>query len=122
MDQVNLTPRRLWPSLPEMSLRGKKLGLLLSTRPDQPGFKHGLGLAEAALSAGVEVYLYCIDDAVRGIDDPRLQSMAARGLKLYACAYAAQRRDLPVSGAAIFAGLGVVSDLIAATDRFVSFN
>ncbi len=105
-----------------MSLRGKKLGLLLSTHPDQPGFKHGLGLAEAALNEGVDVYLYCVDDAVHGVDLPPLQALAARGLKLYACAYAAQRRALPVNEKAIFAGLGVVSDLIAATDRFVSFN
>jgi hypothetical protein len=105
-----------------MSLRGKKLGLLLSTHPDQPGFQHGLGLAEAAISGGVDVYIYCIDDAVHGIGQPQLQSLAARGLNLYACAYAAQRRDLPVNDKAIFAGLAVVSDLIAATDRFVSFN
>ena len=105
-----------------MSLRGKKLGLLLSTHPDQPGFKHGLGLAAAALDEGVDVYLYCIDEAVRGIGNGQLQSMAARGLKLFACAYAAHRRGLPVNDTAIFAGLGVVSDLIASTDRFVSFN
>src|ERR1700722_12047115 len=43
-----------------VSLRGKKLGILLSAPPDRPGFQHGLGLAEAALSVGVEVYLYCI--------------------------------------------------------------
>lgn len=105
-----------------MSLRGKKLGLLLSTRPDQPGFQHALGLAETALNAGVDVYLYCIDDAVHGVGQPQLQSLAARGLKLYACAYAAHRRHLPVNEKAIFAGLGVVSDLMTATDRFVSFN
>lgn len=105
-----------------MSLRGKKLGVLLSTHPDQPGFKHGLGLAEAALNEGVDVYLYCVDDAVHGVSRPQLQSLAARGLKLYACAYAAQRRRLPVNDKATFAGLAVVSDLIAATDRFVSFN
>jgi len=105
-----------------MSLRGKKLGLLLSTHPDQPGFKHGLGLAEAAMNEGVVVYLYCIDDAIHGVNQPQLQSLAARGLKLYACAYAAHRRGLPVNDRAVFAGLAVVSDLIAATDRFVSFN
>lgn len=105
-----------------MSLRGKKLGLLLSVHPDQPGFRHGLGLAEAALNEGVDVYLYCIDDAVHGVEQPKLQALAARGLKLFACAYAAQRRHLPVNDKAVFAGLGVVSDLIAATDRFVSFN
>ena len=105
-----------------MSLRGKKLGVLLSTHPDQPGFKQGLCLAEAAMNEGVDVYLYCIDDAVHGISQPQVQSLAARGLKLYACAYGAQRRDLSVNNMATFAGLGVVSDLIAATDRFVSFN
>jgi len=96
--------------------------VLLSTRPDQPGFKHGLGLAESALKEGVDVYLYCIDDAVHGVEQPLLQSLAAQGLKLYACAYAAQRRGLPVNDKATFAGLAVVGDLIAATDRFVSFN
>ncbi|MCX8155778.1 MAG: DsrE family protein [Verrucomicrobiae bacterium] len=103
-------------------LRGKKLGILISTRPDQPGFHHGLGLAEAALAVGVDVYMYCIDDAVVGVGDARLQELKQRGLKLYACAYGAQRRNLPMSDLAIFAGLTVVSDLMAGTDRFVSFN
>ena len=105
-----------------MSLRGKKLGLLLSTSPGCPGFQHGLALAEAALSEGLEVYLYCIDDAVRGLAEPRLQSLAARGIKLYGCAYAAQRRQLPIDDKTNWAGLALLSDLMAATDRFVSFN
>src|SRR5277367_125892 len=105
-----------------MSLRGKKLGLLLSTSPGQPGFQHGLGLAESALEEGVEVYLYCVDEAVRGAGEPRLQSLAARGLKLYVCAYGAQLRALQRNPHAIYAGLALLSDLMAATDRFVSFN
>jgi sulfur relay (sulfurtransferase) complex TusBCD TusD component (DsrE family) len=105
-----------------MSLRGKKLGLLLSTSPDQPGFQHGLRLAEAALSEGVEVYLYCIDDAVRGLGEPRLQSLAARGLRLYGCAYAAQNRRLPIDEKTNWAGLALLSDLMAETDRMISFN
>jgi sulfur relay (sulfurtransferase) complex TusBCD TusD component (DsrE family) len=105
-----------------MSLRGKKLGLLLSTPPDQPGFQHGLALAEAALAQGVEVYVYCIDEGVRGLNEPRLQSLGARGVKLYGCAYAAQRRQLPIDEKTNWAGLALLSDLMAATDRFVSFN
>jgi sulfur relay (sulfurtransferase) complex TusBCD TusD component (DsrE family) len=103
-------------------LQGKKLGLLLSTCPEQPAFRHGVRLAEAALSQGVQVYLYCIDDAVRGVADPELQSLKARGLNLFACAYAARRRNIPVSDLAVFAGLATVSDLMAGTDRFLSFN
>jgi predicted peroxiredoxin len=105
-----------------MSLRGKKLGVLLSTRSDQPGFQHGVRLAEAALAKGVDVYLYCIDEAVASVGDAQLQALKAKGLKLYACAYGAQRRNLPLSDLAIFAGLTVVSDVMAGTDRFVSFN
>jgi len=105
-----------------MSLRGKKLGLLLSTRPEHPNFRHGVGLADAALNAGLKVYLYCIDDAVLGVADAQLQSLKARGLNLYACAYAAQHRNIPTSQLAAFAGLTVVSDLMAGTDRFLSFN
>jgi sulfur relay (sulfurtransferase) complex TusBCD TusD component (DsrE family) len=105
-----------------MSLRGKKLGLLLSTPPGQPGFRHGLRLADAALAEGVEVYLYCVDEAVLGLHEPSLQTLAARGLKLYVCAYGAQRRGLPRHPGATYAGLALLSDLIVATDRFVSFN
>jgi sulfur relay (sulfurtransferase) complex TusBCD TusD component (DsrE family) len=105
-----------------MSLRGKKLGILLSAPPSQPSFQHGMRLAEAALDEGVDVYLYCLDEAVRGVGEARLQSLAARGLKLYACAYGAQRRRLPITGQAAFAGLASLSELMAATDRFLSFN
>jgi hypothetical protein len=105
-----------------MSLHGKKLGLLLSTAPGQPGFLHGLRLADAALAGGAEVYLYCIDEAVRGLDEPRLRALTARGLYLYACAYAAQQHGLERNPRATYAGLALLSDLMAATDRFVSFN
>lgn len=104
------------------SVRGRKLGLLLSGRPEQPSFRHGVRLAATALAAGVDVYLYCIDDAVLGVGDADLQALKPKGLKLYACAYGAQRRNIPIDDRAMFAGLTVVSDLMASTDRFLSFN
>jgi sulfur relay (sulfurtransferase) complex TusBCD TusD component (DsrE family) len=103
-------------------LRGKKLGLLLSVSPEHPNFERGLRLAQTAIQQGVQVYLYCIDEAVAGVAHPRLQALQKEGVKLYACAYGAQRRNLPLSDQATFAGLTIVSDLIASTDRFVSFN
>lgn len=101
---------------------GKKLGILVSVGPGEAGFQHALGLAEVALTAEVDVYFYCLDDAVVGVAEPRLQALRSRGLKLYACAYGAQRRGLPPTADAVFAGLTVVSDLVSATDRFLSFN
>lgn len=105
-----------------MSLRGKKLGLLISSPPESKRFARGISLAEAALAEGVDVYMYCIDDAVPGVNQSRVQSLKDRGLKLYACVYGAHRRNSPLSDNATFAGLTVVSDLIAGTDRFISIN
>src|SRR3954463_10642958 len=103
-----------------MPLRGKKLGLLLSVPPEHPNFHHAVRLAEAASAQGVQVYLYCIDDAVTGLADPQLQALKACGAFVFACAYGAARRDIPLSDNAVFGGLTIVSDLIASTDRFVS--
>jgi sulfur relay (sulfurtransferase) complex TusBCD TusD component (DsrE family) len=105
-----------------MSLRGKKLGILISCTPQEANFSRGLRLAEAALAQDVDVYLYCIDEAVPGIGNTKLQALKGKGLKVYACAYGANRRNLPLNDNAVFAGLTVVSDLIAATDKFVAFN
>lgn len=105
-----------------MSLRGKKLGILISASPEQPNFERGVKLAETALAEGVLVYLYCIDEAVPGVQDPRLETLKERGLKLFACAYGAQRRSLALSDKATFAGLTVVTDLLTSTDRFLTFN
>src|SRR5947207_10122878 len=105
-----------------MPLRGKKLGLLISVAPGHPNFNRSVRLAETALERGVDVYLYCVDAAVEGLDDPAVQRLKIGGLKLFACAYGAQRRSISAGEQATFGGLTIVSELIAATDRFVSFN
>lgn len=103
------------------TLRGKKLGILLSAGPDAPGFLHAIKLAEMGLSEGVEVLLYCVDEAVRGANESTLQLLIKRGLKLYVCAYGGQRRGLPRDAETHYAGLALLSDLVSASDRFVAF-
>jgi hypothetical protein len=105
-----------------MSFDGQKLGILISAPPEAAAFLHGVRFAETALRAGCVVYLYCIDSAVAGVGHAELQALRSRGLKFYACAYGAHHHGVPVDDRATFAGLTVVSDLIASTDRFVSFN
>ena len=95
----------------------RKLGLLFTSAPALPPFRHGVRLAEAALAAGVQVYAYCLDDAVPGVSDPTLQALRARGLHLYACAYGARKRRLRMGEEAVYAGLTVLSDILSATDR-----
>lgn len=90
--------------------------------PGHPNFEHGVRLAAAAMKSDVEVYLYCLDDAVMGISDPRLQSMRGAGLRLFGCEFARRQRRMPPDELAIYGGLVMLSDLASATDRFVSFN
>ena len=105
-----------------MSTEPKKLGLMVSVAPDAPGFDQALKLATKALGDGEKVYLYCIDDAVPGIGDPRLAKLREDGLNLFGCAYSMRQRKLPLDDSAVFSGLSVLSDIMADTNRFESFN
>ena len=107
-----------------MSSPRKKLGVMLSTAPEHPNLTTVVGLADAALSRGDDVYLYLIDDGVRALADPRLRALPARGAKLFACAYGCQKRRIPLEDASdvTYCGLVVLTDLINATDRFIALN
>lgn len=105
-----------------MDAAKRKLGLMVSTAPDHPNLQAALGLATAALDRGTEVYLYLIDDGVAGVEEPRVQELAARGARLFVCAYGCQKRRLPLSDKATNCGLVVLTDVINGTDRFLALN
>lgn len=105
-----------------MDLSPHKVGILLSSPPDSSPFREGVQFAAQALAQGQRVFLYCIHDAVTGISDPALQTLHGKGLVLHACAFAAQRRGLPINDLACFGGLGILGDLLAGTDEFQHFG
>ena len=100
----------------------KKLALLLSTPPPHPNLGTVTRLAETALAAGCQVYLYLIDEGTRAMEDARLNELTDQGLKLFVCAYGAEHQGVPLSGKATPCGLVVLSDLIKGSDQFLSFN
>ena len=102
-------------------LRGKKLGVLLTTAPAHPNFRVALALMNGALDAGVRLYLYCIDEGVRAVATPEVQALKGRGASLFGCAYGAHRRHIPVDDSAAWSGLTVLADVVGSTDRCVSF-
>jgi sulfur relay (sulfurtransferase) complex TusBCD TusD component (DsrE family) len=95
---------------------------MVSTAPEHPNLSTAVALTETALDQGADVYLYLIDDAVTAVEDPRLQALAGRGLKLFVCAYGCQKRRVPLSDKATNCGLVVLTDLINGTDRFLALN
>jgi sulfur relay (sulfurtransferase) complex TusBCD TusD component (DsrE family) len=105
-----------------MQYAGQKLGLMLSTGPENGNLDTAVGLSEAALDRGAQVYLYLIDDGVAAVDHPRVQALAERGARLFVCAFGCQKRGLPLSERATNCGLVVLTDVINGTDRFVALN
>jgi hypothetical protein len=103
-------------------LRGKKLGILLSTEPAHPNLTTCLDVSQAALVRGIDLYLYLVDDGVANIDDDRILELGRRGAKLFVCAYGCQRRRLPITDKATYCGLVVLTDLINGCDRFLALN
>lgn len=100
----------------------KKLGILLSTPPDHQNLDIVLNLAYEALSQGIEVYLYLIDDGVYNINNKGILDLSKKGVRLFACALAAQRRGIPLSDKAVFGGLYVLLNMMNSCDRFLAFN
>ena len=105
-----------------MNLRGKKLGVMVSSPPEAKSFECAYQLSNAALAEGVQVYLYYMDEGVKGVRDTRVQALKAKGAQLFACAYSAQRREIAIDESAVFSGLATVSDIMSGTDRFLSFT
>ncbi len=104
------------------TMRGKRIGLLLSTQPSHPNLATVSALGREALRQGVRVYLYLVDDGVETLSTPEIVALSRAGATLFVCAYSAQRRNIPVSDQAVFCGLVALSDIIKGCDRFLAFN
>jgi sulfur relay (sulfurtransferase) complex TusBCD TusD component (DsrE family) len=104
-------------------MKKRALGILLSTGPANPNLSTAIGLSDAALKAGADVYLYLIDEGVLAVDDPLFQPLRESGLKMFACAYGAQQHGVPrKEEKATYCGLVVLSNIVSSCDRFVALN
>jgi len=107
------------------TVAGKKLGILLSTPNSHPSVDTVVGLCNAALQQGSDVYLYFIDEGVKNIRDPRLVTLAEKGMKLFVCAYGCQQHGVSTENLdprISLCGLVVLSNMINGCDRFLAFN
>ncbi len=103
----------------------KKLGVLLSTPPSHPSVTTVSRLCEEALTAGLDVYLYLIDEGVKNVGDARFSRFSHAGGKFFVCAYGCQQHGVEtdtLSKDVTLCGLVVLSNIINGCDRFVAFN
>ena len=103
----------------------RKLGLLLSLPPSDRKSPVVVGLAEEAVRAGHEVYLYLIDEGVKNMASREYDNLAQSGVNIFVCAYGCQQHHVPTdhfNPRVSLCGLVVLSGLIDACDPFLSFT
>ena len=103
----------------------RKVGILLCLPPSHASATTASELAQAALEANHEVYLYLIDEGVMNLSDPRYLALAQGGAKVFVCAYGCQQHEVTtdaVDPAVSLCGLVVLSGIIDACDPFLSFT
>lgn len=103
----------------------RKLGILLAVPPSHDSAATSLGLAQAALEGGHEVFLYLIDEGVKNLNSPPYIALARSGAKVFVCAYGCQRHHVSterIDPRVSLCGLVVLSGLIEACEPFLSFT
>lgn len=100
-----------------VELRGRKLGLLLSCARIVRGLSRGWDWPRRRSNGGsTRISIAWTMPSPVGVEG--LQALKSRGLKLYACAYGAHQRGLPVDDRATYVGLTVLSDLFSSTTEW----
>lgn len=103
----------------------QKIGFLLALPPTHQSSETVIGLAQAALDTGHEVYLYLIDEGVKNMTSPSYQKLAQAGVRMFVCAYGCQQHHVSTSHLEkefTLCGLVVLSGLIDACKPFISFT
>jgi hypothetical protein len=102
-----------------------KIGFLLALPPSHASASTVSGLAQTALAAGHEVYLYLIDEGVKNMPTEEYRGLARTGAKVFVCAYGCQQHDVPTTEAdpnMSLCGLVVLSGIIETCKPFLSFT
>lgn len=103
----------------------KKIGFLLALPPSHTSATTVHELAQAALTASHDVYLYLIDEGVKNMPTERYRELAHAGAKVFACAYGCQQHHVPIDNVdpkMSLCGLVVLSGIIDACEPFLSFT
>ncbi len=103
----------------------QKVGFLLALPPSHTSSGTVVGLAQAALEAGHEVYLYLIDEGVKNMASHSYRDLAQSGVRVFVCAYGCQQHHVStdtVEKDFSLCGLVVLSGLIDACKPFLSFT
>lgn len=102
--------------------QGGKLGILLTTTPENENTHTVVKLAEAALEAGKEVRVFLMCDGVHNLNDDRFMSLIEKGVQVAVCAHNAEQRHVAQKEKVVWGSQYDLAGIVEESDRFLAFN
>ncbi|MBI5190076.1 MAG: DsrE family protein [Nitrospirae bacterium] len=103
-------------------MAGNKLGILLTTSPEQQDMHSVIRICEAAIESGKEVKLFMMCDGVYGSNCAALTGLIPKGVEVSQCHHNAEERKIeeehsPVKSASQY----IFSNIIEDVDKLITF-
>jgi len=103
-------------------MAGTKLGILLTTSPENEDMHTVVKLCEAAIAGGKEVQLFMMCDGVYGSYCNTLTDLIPKGVTISQCHHNAEERKIHEEGNPVkSASQYIFSGIIGEVDRLITF-
>lgn len=99
-----------------------RLGILLTTTPENENTHTVVKLSEAALAMGKEVHIFLMCDGVHNVEDHRFLSVMEKGAHLTLCAHNADQRRVARREGIDWGSQYDLAGIIEQCDRIIGFN
>jgi sulfur relay (sulfurtransferase) complex TusBCD TusD component (DsrE family) len=101
----------------------EKLGMYLSTSPENENTHTVIKLAEAALDRGHEVHIFIMCDGIHNAFVPSFEALAEKGARMILCSHNLAERHRPkIEGAIVCGSQYDHAQLVSQVDRYLAFN
>jgi DsrE/DsrF-like family len=101
----------------------EKLGIFLSTSPENENTHTVIKLAEAALGHGHEVQIFIMCDGVHNAFVPGFEALVDKGARIVLCSHNLAERHRPkIEGTIVCGSQYDHAQLVGNVDRYLAFN
>jgi len=99
-----------------------KLGILLTTSPENENTSTVIAISSAACEQGHEVSIFLMYDGVYNINKKEFMELTAKGVNIAICAFNAEQRKVGRVDGILFGSQYDHACIASEVDRFISFG
>jgi len=99
-----------------------KLGILLTTSPENENTNTVIAISKAAREEGHEVSIFLMYDGVYNVNKKEFAELAGKGVDIAICAFNAEQRKISKVDGILFGSQYDHACIASDVDRFISFG